>query len=65
LQSQSDGALLWKITNGNVDKGMPPFSGLPEMQRWQIILYVRTLKQHGEIKTPSGSPDGASETQRN
>jgi|SRR5581483_5418020 len=44
VQSQSDGSLFWKITNGNVDKGMPPFSGLPEMQRWQIVLYIRTLR---------------------
>ena len=45
VQAQSDGALFWKITNGDVDGGMPPFSGLPEMQRWQIVLYLRTLEQ--------------------
>jgi hypothetical protein len=22
---------------------MPSFSGLPELQRWQIVLYLRTL----------------------
>jgi hypothetical protein len=22
---------------------MPAFSGLPEMQRWQLVLYLRTL----------------------
>jgi hypothetical protein len=30
---QSDGALFWKITNGNPDRGMPSFSKLPELQR--------------------------------
>jgi mono/diheme cytochrome c family protein len=45
VQAETDGELFWKITNGNVDKGMPPFSGLPEMQRWQIVLYLRTLKK--------------------
>jgi mono/diheme cytochrome c family protein len=44
VQSQSDGAIFWKISNGNPDRGMPSFSKLPELQRWQIILYLRTLK---------------------
>jgi mono/diheme cytochrome c family protein len=45
VQDQTDGTLFWKITNGNVDRGMPSFSKLPEMQRWQLVLYVRMLKQ--------------------
>jgi mono/diheme cytochrome c family protein len=44
VQSQSDGALFWKITNGNPDRGMPSFSRLPELQRWQIVLYLRQFK---------------------
>ena len=44
VQSQSDGTLFWKITNGNAARGMPSFSRLPELQRWQIVLYIRTLK---------------------
>ena len=44
VQAQSDGALFWKITNGNAHRGMPSFSKLPELQRWQIVLYIRTLK---------------------
>jgi mono/diheme cytochrome c family protein len=43
VQQQSDGALFWKITNGNPRRAMPSFSGLPEMQRWQIVLYLRRL----------------------
>ena len=43
VQEQSDGALFWKITNGNPDRGMPPFSRLPELQRWQVVLYLRKL----------------------
>ncbi|MFY9561457.1 MAG: c-type cytochrome [Terriglobales bacterium] len=46
VQDQSDGALYWKITNGNPDRGMPSFSRLPELQRWQIVLYLRMLKQN-------------------
>jgi mono/diheme cytochrome c family protein len=44
VQDQSDGTLYWKITGGNPDRGMPSFSGIPELQRWQIVLYLRTLK---------------------
>jgi mono/diheme cytochrome c family protein len=43
VQQQGDGALFWKITNGNSRRAMPSFSGLPELQRWQIVLYLRTL----------------------
>jgi mono/diheme cytochrome c family protein len=45
VQQQSDGVLFWKITNGNSSRGMPSFSKMPELQRWQIVLYIRTLKQ--------------------
>jgi mono/diheme cytochrome c family protein len=45
VQQQSDGVLFWKITNGNSSRGMPSFSKVPELQRWQIVLYIRTLKQ--------------------
>jgi mono/diheme cytochrome c family protein len=44
VQSQSDGALFWKITNGNPGRGMPSFSRLPEKQRWQLVLFLRTLR---------------------
>jgi len=44
VQQQSDGVLFWKITNGNAARGMPSFSKLPELQRWQLVLYIRTLK---------------------
>ena len=43
VQQQSDGSLFWKITNGNPDRGMPSFSKLPELQRWQLVLHLRTL----------------------
>jgi mono/diheme cytochrome c family protein len=54
VQQQSDGTLFWKITNGNTDRGMPSFSRLPELQRWQLVLYLRTLKPVADpsLKTP-------------
>ena len=43
VQAQTDGALFWKITSGNARSGMPAFSFLPELQRWQLVLHVRSL----------------------
>ena len=41
VQKQSDGALFWKISGGNSRQGMPAFSFLPELQRWQLVLHLR------------------------
>lgn len=43
VQSQTDGALFWKITNGNSRSGMPNFNNLPDGLRWQLVLYIRSL----------------------
>jgi mono/diheme cytochrome c family protein len=45
VQQESDGALFWKISNGNSRSGMPNFSNLPDGQRWQLVLYIRSLAQ--------------------
>ncbi len=44
VQAQSDGALFWKITNGNIKKAMPSWGSIPEPQRWQLVLYIRGLR---------------------
>ena len=43
VQIQTDGILFWKITNGNLDRGMPSFAGLPQLERWQLVLYLHKL----------------------
>jgi mono/diheme cytochrome c family protein len=43
VQSQSDGALFWKISSGNTRTGMPAFSFLPPTHRWQLVLHLRAL----------------------
>jgi len=43
IKAATDGDLAWLLKNGDVDKGMPRWSGLPEQQRWQIISYIRSL----------------------
>lgn len=44
VQAQSDGALEWKIVNGNVSKGMPAFGSMSQEKRWQLVRFIRTLK---------------------
>ena len=42
VQSQSDGAIFWKISNGR--NAMIPWKyTLSKNQRWQLVNYVRTL----------------------
>jgi len=55
VQQQSDGAFFWKVTNGNAKRGMPSFSKIPELQRWQIVLYIRTLKPRVQSGSPANS----------
>lgn len=44
VQSQSDGALFWKIEQGR--SPMPSYkTSIPEKKRWELINYIRTLKQ--------------------
>lgn len=44
LQSQTDGAIFWKIQEGR--GAMPNYkSSLKEKYRWSIINYIRTLKK--------------------
>lgn len=43
VQSQTDGALFYKISKGRVE--MPSYNtALSKTQRWQVIRYLRTLK---------------------
>ncbi len=44
VQEASPGTLFWVLTNGVVRRGMPVWSKLPEAQRWQLVVYLRTLK---------------------
>ncbi len=43
VQSQTDGELFWKISNGRGP--MPPWKHLPENDRWAVIRYIRSLKK--------------------
>jgi glucose/arabinose dehydrogenase len=43
-QSVSDGEVFWFITTGSVDNGMPSWASMPEQKRWQIVAYLKSLK---------------------
>ena len=44
IQSQSDGAIFWKLTNGRAP--MAAYKGvLTDEERWQLVNFIRTLKK--------------------
>jgi mono/diheme cytochrome c family protein len=43
VQGMSDAALVRFLTNGDLRKGMPSWSGLPPERRWQLVRYVKSL----------------------
>jgi mono/diheme cytochrome c family protein len=43
VQTETDGSLFWRIGQGNSRRAMPSFSNIPEAQRWQLVLYIRSL----------------------
>ena len=45
VQSQAtEGDLHWLLANGNLRRGMPSWSKLPDQQLWQLISYLKSLK---------------------
>jgi hypothetical protein len=43
VQNATPGQLAWFLRNGNLVHGMPPWAGIPEQRRWQIITYLKSL----------------------
>jgi cytochrome c oxidase cbb3-type subunit 3 len=39
----SEGDLRWLLVNGNMRKGMPSWSKLPDQQVWQLIAYLKSM----------------------
>lgn len=45
VQSQSDGAIFWKISKGRDE--MPSYNEVfSKTQRWQLVAYIRTLQKN-------------------
>jgi mono/diheme cytochrome c family protein len=43
VQQAKDGEIFWLLKNGNLKKGMPTWSSLPEPTRWQVIAFVKSM----------------------
>ena len=54
-QSVPDGEVFWFITTGSVANGMPAWGSLAEEQRWQIVSYLKSLKDSAK-ENKSGAP---------
>ena len=44
VRAATDGDLEWFLRQGDLGHGMPSWSSLPEAQRWQIVVYLRSLE---------------------
>ena len=53
VQTVSDGEVFWFITTGSVSNGMPAWGMLPEQQRWQLVSFVKSLKNSAVAATSS------------
>jgi mono/diheme cytochrome c family protein len=43
VKQATDGELQWLLRNGSLAHGMPSWSSLPEIQRWQLVRYLHSL----------------------
>jgi mono/diheme cytochrome c family protein len=49
VQAESDGSLYWKLSEGR--NPMPAYKKVfSDQQRWELILYIRTLAKGGKKK---------------
>jgi mono/diheme cytochrome c family protein len=44
VQAMPDAALVQFLADGDLQKGMPSWSRLPEERRWQLVGYIKSLK---------------------
>ncbi len=47
VRQTTDGELHWLLTNGQLAAGMPSWSRLPDVQRWQLARYLHSLDPEG------------------
>jgi mono/diheme cytochrome c family protein len=57
VQEAAPGAIFWILSNGVIRRGMPDWSKLPELQRWQIITFMDTFKSSGKSAAKIASPE--------
>lgn len=57
----TEGDIFWLLKNGNLRRGMPTWSAIPEPSRWQIIAYVKSLGPASGSATAANSSEEKSE----
>lgn len=45
VRMATDGDVEWFLRQGDLGHGMPSWSSLPQTQRWQLIVYLRSLQE--------------------
>jgi glucose/arabinose dehydrogenase/cytochrome c5 len=50
-QSAPDGEVFWFISTGSVSNGMPAWGSLPEQERWQLVAFLKSLKNASSAKS--------------
>ena len=55
-QTVSDGEVFWFITTGSVNNGMPSWATMPEEKRWQIVTYLKSLKNSPNARNTAPLP---------
>lgn len=45
VRTTPPGDLSWLIANGDMRHGMPSWSRLPEERRWQLVTYLKSLRE--------------------
>lgn len=62
IQSEATpGDIFWLLKNGNLRRGMPTWSAIPEPSRWQIIAYVKSLGPASPAATVANTAQEKSE----
>jgi glucose/arabinose dehydrogenase/cytochrome c5 len=54
-QRATDGEIFWYVTRGDADNGMPSWAQLPEKQRWEVVTYLKSLKNEASASTHESS----------
>jgi len=44
LRNATDGDIEWFLRQGDLGRGMPSWSSLPQAQRWQIVAWLRSIQ---------------------
>jgi mono/diheme cytochrome c family protein len=44
IRDATPGELFWFLTDGDLKRGMPSWSRVPEQRRWQLVTFLKSLK---------------------